>query len=140
MIRRAVDADIPALDRLLFQVHQVHHEARPDLFKAGAKKYTDAQLSAILADDKTPVFVAERGGAVVGYVCDRYLRRNLLSALLMSLGCLIFCQGVLFLVQVFLGHVGFGAGLLPVLRQIGLSLLAAPPVYLAAWLIRKAGA
>lgn len=66
-------------------------------------------------------------GAVVGYVCDRYLRRNLLSALLMSLGCLIFCQGVLFLVQVFLGHVGFGAGLLPVLRQIGLSLLAAPP-------------
>ena len=27
-----------------------------------------------------------------------------------------------------------------VLRQIGLSLLAAPPVYLAAWLIRKAGA
>lgn len=38
MIRRAVDADIPALDRLLFQVHQVHHEARPDLFKAGAKK------------------------------------------------------------------------------------------------------
>ena len=67
MIRRAVDADIPALDRLLFQVHQVHHEARPDLFKAGAKKYTDAQLSAILADDKTPVFVAERGGAVVGY-------------------------------------------------------------------------
>ena len=28
----------------------------------------------------------------------------------------------------------------PVLRQIGLSLLAAPPVYLAAWLIRKAGA
>ena len=79
-------------------------------------------------------------GAVVGYACDRYLRRNLLSALLMSLGCLIFCQGVLFLVQVFLGHVGFGAGLLPVLRQIGLSLLAAPPVYLAAWLIRKAGA
>ena len=79
-------------------------------------------------------------GAVVGYVCDRYLRRNLLSALLMSLGCLIFCQGVLFLAQVFLGHVGFGAGLLPVLRQIGLSLLAAPPVYLAAWLIRKAGA
>ena len=66
-IRRAVDADIPALDQLLFQVHQVHHEARPDLFKAGAKKYTDAQLRAILADDKTPVFVAERGGAVVGY-------------------------------------------------------------------------
>ena len=44
MIRRAVDADIPALDRLLFQVHQVHHEARPDLFKAGAKKYTERAI------------------------------------------------------------------------------------------------
>ena len=79
MIRRAVDADIPALDRLLFQVHQVHHEARPDLFKAGAKKYTDAQLKAILADDKTPVFVAERGGAVVGYafcIHAQVLREN----------------------------------------------------------------
>ena len=32
MIRLAVDADIPALDRLLCQVHLVHHEARPDLF------------------------------------------------------------------------------------------------------------
>ena len=80
------------------------------------------------------------GGAVVGYVCDRYLRRNFVSALLMSLGTLLFCQSVLFLAQVFLGHVGFSAGLLPVLRQIGLSLLAMPPVYLAAWLIRKAGA
>ena len=79
-------------------------------------------------------------GAVVGYLCDRYLRRNLVSALLMSLGALLFCQGVLFLAQVFLGHVAFLAGLLSVLRQTGLSLLTVPPVYLAAWAIRKAGA
>ena len=59
-IRRAVDADIPALDKLLYQVHKVHSDVRPDIFKAGAKKYTDAELKAILADDHTPVF---RGGA-----------------------------------------------------------------------------
>ena len=45
------------------------------------------------------------------------------------------------LAQVFLGHVALTArGCCPALRQVGLSLLAAPPVYLAAWGIRKAGA
>ena len=66
-IRRAELRDIPALDRLLYEVHRVHSDVRPDLFKTGAKKYTDAQLAVILQDEKTPVFVAEADGAVVGY-------------------------------------------------------------------------
>ena len=64
-IRRAKDDDIPTLDNLLFQVHEVHHKARPDLFKADAKKYTDEQLKEILANDKTPVFVAESDGKIL---------------------------------------------------------------------------
>ena len=59
-IRHAVDADIPALDQLLYQVHKVHSDVRPDIFKTGAKKYTDEELKAILANDHTPVFVAEQ--------------------------------------------------------------------------------
>ena len=78
-------------------------------------------------------------GAVIGYVCDRYLRRNFVSALIMSFDALLFCQLVLFLMQCFLGHVTIAAGILSVLRQVGLSLLTAPPIYLAAWSIRKAG-
>ena len=66
-IRRAEAGDIPQLDRLLCQVHRVHSGIRPDLFRAGAKKYTDSQLEAILADGSRPVFVAEEGGAVLGY-------------------------------------------------------------------------
>ena len=66
-IRRAKDNDIPTLDKLLFQVHEVHHKARPDLFKADAKKYSDEQLKEILANDKTPVFVAESDGKILGY-------------------------------------------------------------------------
>ena len=46
----------------------------------------------------------------VGYLCDRYLNRNFLSALMMSL-----------------------------LTLIVLSMLACPPVYLAAWAIGKVG-
>lgn len=57
-IRRATAADIPQIDELLRQVLEVHHAGRPDLFKGGAKKYTDEELKTILADDQTPVFVA----------------------------------------------------------------------------------
>lgn len=67
VIRRARIRDIPTLDKLLFEVHKVHSDARPDLFKAGAKKYTDEELAAIIPDDKRPIFVAEAGGEVVGY-------------------------------------------------------------------------
>ena len=78
-------------------------------------------------------------GAVAGYLCDRYLVRNLVSALLMSLMCLLFCQLVLYLFKCMVSSIGI-QGLLPVLAQVGISLLLCPPVYLAAWAIRKAGA
>ena len=66
-IRRAEESDIPAIDRLLYQVHKVHSDVRPDLFKAGFKKYTDSELKLIIADDKRPVFVAEKDGGISGY-------------------------------------------------------------------------
>ncbi len=67
-IRRAEESDIPEIDKLLYEVHKVHSDARPDIFKKGAKKYTDDELKKILCDDKTPVFVAEKGGNILGYV------------------------------------------------------------------------
>ena len=39
-IRMARLEDIPEMIRLLRQVGQMHHEIRPDLFRAGAQKYT----------------------------------------------------------------------------------------------------
>lgn len=67
-IRRACNADIPDVDRLLFQVNQLHHEGRPDLFKSGGRKYTDDQLKTIFADDNRPVFVAaDEQDHVLGY-------------------------------------------------------------------------
>ncbi|MGN1147924.1 MAG: GNAT family N-acetyltransferase [Lachnospiraceae bacterium] len=46
------------MNRLLLQVCLVHHNGRPDLFKKGAKKYTDEQLRAIIHDEEKPIFVA----------------------------------------------------------------------------------
>ena len=67
IIRRADLKDIPTIDKLLLEVHKVHSDARPDLFKVGARKYTDEQLKEIITNDKTPVFVADDDGIVVGY-------------------------------------------------------------------------
>ncbi len=67
-IRRATERDIPRLNDLLYQVHLVHATGRPDIFRTGNKKYTDAELRAILADERTPVFVAvDDADLVMGY-------------------------------------------------------------------------
>lgn len=68
LIRKAEARDLPAVNRLLGQVLAVHHAGRPDLFRAEGKKYTDEELLAIFADPRTPVFVYERDGAVLGYL------------------------------------------------------------------------
>lgn len=66
-IRKAKESDINSIDKLLFEVHKVHSDVRPDLFKKGAKKYTDEELKKIIHDEKTPVFVAEKNGEILGY-------------------------------------------------------------------------
>lgn len=67
-IRKARPEDLGAVNRLLEQVLSVHHAGRPDLFRPVGKKYSDQELLGIIADERTPVFVYESGGAVLGYV------------------------------------------------------------------------
>lgn len=68
VIRRASARDLGAVNSLLEQVLAVHHGGRPDLFRPEGKKYSDAELLDIFAGDRTPVFVYDCGGAVLGYV------------------------------------------------------------------------
>ena len=83
MIRRAKIEDIPSINRLLCQVLTVHHSGRPDIFKAGAKKYTDAQLKALIADDSSPIFVAvDEKNRVLGYAfckLQQHINDNILT-------------------------------------------------------------
>ncbi len=67
-IRRAAESDISRIEDLLYQVHGLHAEVRPDLFIPGKKKYNRDELCAILADTAGhPVFVLEDGGILRGY-------------------------------------------------------------------------
>ena len=66
-IRFAEKKDIPSILRLLQQIGQVHHNGRPDLFRAEAQKYDAGDLEAVLTDPDRPIFVAEVNGEVLGY-------------------------------------------------------------------------
>lgn len=66
-IRKANKNDIDSLAKLLLEVQKVHSLARPDLFIAGTRKYTDKELENILLDDTKPIFVADINGNISGY-------------------------------------------------------------------------
>ena len=67
-IRRANERDIAGINKLLYQVHRIHAEGRPDIFRLGNKKYNDEELCAIISNDNTPIFLAvDEGEKVLGY-------------------------------------------------------------------------
>ena len=67
ILRFASEKDIPGMIKLLKQVGQVHHQIRPDLFRAGAQKYDEAALSTLLSDETRPILIAEIDRQVAGY-------------------------------------------------------------------------
>ena len=83
IIKRARIKDMEGINKLLKQVLMVHHNGRPDLFKADVKKYTDEELAAIISDDTKPIFVAaDEDGTVMGYafcVYQQYVNNNILT-------------------------------------------------------------
>ncbi len=82
-IRRAVTTDMPGINKLLEEVLMIHHNGRPDLFKANVKKYTDEELELIITDDSKPIFVAtDESEEVLGYafcLFQQYINNNILT-------------------------------------------------------------
>ena len=73
MIRRAIAADIPAINKLLRQVLDVHADGRPDLFRVGTVKYSNEKLAKILQQPTIPFFVAvDENNNVIGYALCEY--------------------------------------------------------------------
>ena len=81
-IRRANNNDLDGINKLLKQVLDVHHQGRPDIFKANAKKYTDDELKDIISDNSRPIFVAYENDTVMGYafcVFEQHINNNILT-------------------------------------------------------------
>ena len=66
-IRFATEKDIPQMIDLLRQVGEVHHQIRPDLFRAGAQKYDEAALKKLLSDETRPIIAGVIDDKMVGY-------------------------------------------------------------------------
>ena len=66
-IRLDAEKDIPQMIDLLRQVGQVHHQIRPDLFRAGAQKYDEAALKQLLADPNRPIIAGVEDDKMIGY-------------------------------------------------------------------------
>ena len=66
-IRFAELQDVPGILALLRQVGEVHHQGRPDIFRAGAQKYGASQVIAMLSDSAKPIFVATNDNKLLGY-------------------------------------------------------------------------
>lgn len=66
-VRFADENDIPQMLDLLLQVGGVHHDIRPDLFRAGAQKYDEAALKRLLADPARPILCYAQDGKMIGY-------------------------------------------------------------------------
>ena len=67
-IRFAIPEDVPGILSLLRQVGEVHHNGRPDIFRAGAQKYGASQVLGMLDKPATPIFVAvNEEEKVLGY-------------------------------------------------------------------------
>ena len=66
LIRFAIDDDLPGIRSMLGQVLALHAEGRPDIFRAGTRKYSDEEILALIADDERPLFVAVAEDAAPG--------------------------------------------------------------------------
>ncbi|HEP1794907.1 TPA: GNAT family N-acetyltransferase [Streptococcus suis] len=67
-IRRARQSDISALNELLQEILQVHHQARPDIFRSSGQKYSEEDLRKLLDNSAKSVFVYELDCQVVGHL------------------------------------------------------------------------
>ena len=75
-IRRATLTDIDGINKLLYEVHKVHSDKRPDLFKVGSKKYTNEELAKIIVDDNRPIFVYVDNDDILVYAFCVFIKNN----------------------------------------------------------------
>ncbi len=76
-IRFAETKDIAKINQLLYQVLDIHHQGRPDIFKENVKKYTDEELKEILKNPKSPVFVAvDEEDCMCGYAFCQFMQQS----------------------------------------------------------------
>lgn len=73
VIRPLRESDYPAADVLLCELHRLHAEARPDLYRPALHPYSMEEFRRLTADAETLSLAAEAGGRFAG-LCIAVLR------------------------------------------------------------------
>lgn len=69
VVRKAESKDGKKVLELLISIAKLHHDGRPDIFRAGISKYGQSDFEVMLQDENRPVFVAvDESETVLGYV------------------------------------------------------------------------
>ncbi len=75
-IRNAQEKDVKKILDLLNQVLMVHHQGRPDLFKANVTKYTEEELAELMKNPQMPILVAvDDADQVLGYAFCQFQQK-----------------------------------------------------------------
>ena len=72
-IQKATREDVPKIEELLYQVHKVHSDKRPDIFIPGLKKYSKEQILELIDSPSTPIYVYKENGEILGYAFVIYM-------------------------------------------------------------------
>ena len=77
-IKKAKESDIGQITKLLYQVHKIHSDKRPDLFIPEKKKYNENELKSIIKNEEKPIFIAtdEKSGNILGYAFCIFQKQN----------------------------------------------------------------
>ena len=57
MIRQALEKDVEKIGKLMYQIHKVHSDGRPDLFVVGDRKLSDDELKNLIEELKNEWFL-----------------------------------------------------------------------------------
>ncbi len=78
MIRRAEPKDAPRISALLKQVLEVHAAVRPDMYRSGTQKYSEADVLDLLKDPDCMLFVeTDETDRTIGYaICFQKMIRD----------------------------------------------------------------
>lgn len=66
--RKACEKDAVKIAEMLIDIGALHHKGRPDVYKANLQKYNEKEITEILKDEKSPVYVVtDEEDNVAGY-------------------------------------------------------------------------
>ncbi|MBD1576986.1 MULTISPECIES: GNAT family N-acetyltransferase [Vibrio] len=71
-IRSATNQDLECLNELMYQLHDHHHQAQPELFKTAQDVEQEKSIARYIEHPECLVFVAEKDQKILGFITGHF--------------------------------------------------------------------